>query len=214
MKYQVASIISDVRKVLDENSTAEKLTALSDTETLDLDAIIKSVIEDAARCVEAVAPLALVDYCVALNADNSTEWSMEWSGELKATVKLPSDFLRMVALRLDCFAQPLYEFIGVEDPRYRLQASKYAVHGTFERPVAAIVREAGKPLLEVYTTRGGKTQEYIGDYLPVPTIADNAIELCERCYKAIVYRCAGMTMVIYKDANAENVLKLADTLMV
>ena len=209
MIYTKAQILADVRKVMNENASSLELTSLLDTETLDLDAIILSTICDAARAIESGAPLHTIDYCKELLQ------SAEIIDGRVAKIELPTDFMRMVAVRWPQLQRPIYKFISVDSPEYLIQQNKY-VQGTIERPVAAVLTRNGTHILEVYAE--GITEEnipsYIGEYLPIPAFNGDEIELCERCYKAIIYRCAGMAMVILQDNNADNLLKICESMLI
>lgn len=212
MIYTKSQIIQDVRLVLDENVTSVQLNNLLDTETLDLNDIIVDTICDAARAVESGAPLHMLDCTKELTADITIV------GNTKFLVDLPTDFMRMVDVRWTKLDRPIYKFISVDSPEYIVQQNKYA-QGTKERPVAAIVMGKNNHVLEIYADGvmievGGKDNVYIGEYLPLPKFVDDTLELCERCYKSIIYRCAGMALVIYQDGNADNLLKISESLMI
>lgn len=212
MIYTKSQIIQDVRLVLDENVSSVQLTELLDTETLDLDGIIVDTICDAARAVESGAPLHMLDCSKELIADVTI------FDKRKAMVQLPFDFMRMVAIRWMQLDRPIYKFISVDSPEYIIQQNKYT-QGTKERPVATIVMGKDRHILEIYAEgvddmACGENTEYIGEYLPLPKFVDDTLELCERCYRSIIYRCAGMALVIYQDGNADNLLKISESLMI
>lgn len=212
MIYTKSQIIQDVRLVLDENVTSVQLKELLDTETLDLDDIIVGTICDAARAVESGAPLHMLDCSKELIANITIV------GTTKFLVDLPTDFMRMVDVRWTKLDRPIYKFISVDSPEYIIQQNKYT-QGTKERPVAAIVMGKKNHVLEIYADGvmievGGKDNVYIGEYLPLPKFVNDTLELCERCYKAIVYRCAGIAMVILQDNNADNLLKISESMLI
>lgn len=208
MNYTKAQIIEDVRRVIDENATSIRLDELSDTETLDLNQLIVATICDAAKAIESAAPLHLLDYTKPCNG------VVEIDDGRIAYIDLPSDFMRMAVVNWGHLGRPIYKFITVDSPQYIEQQNKY-VQGTVERPVAAIVMDANVPKLEIYAD--GITQEgnqYIGDYVPIPAFEGDRIALCSRCYRSIIYRCAGMVLVIYKDNNAENLLQISESILI
>lgn len=212
-------IIPDVRTAIDENASAISLSSMDDVETLDLDKLIKATIADAATAVESAVPIALLDNTKSLDvSDPETNVQVTWTDSTFALVQLPRDILRMCVLRFPSFKRPLYDFITADSPIYEMQHSRYGgVRGSAEQPVAAFVRKQGMAYLEVFTSGGNtdadNTDSVIGEYLPTPKVVEGKIELCERCYRAIIYRCAALIMVIYKDANAENMLKLSESMM-
>ena len=208
MNYTKAQIIEDVRRVIDENATSIRLDELSDIETLDLNQLIVATICDAAKAIESAAPLHLLDYTKPLSG------AVEIDDGRVAYIDLPSDFMRMAVVNWDHLGRPIYKFITVDSPQYVEQQNKY-VQGTIERPVGAIVMDANVPKLEIYAD--GITQEgsqHIGDYVPIPAFEGDQIDLCSRCYRSIIYRCAGMVLVIYKDNNAENLLQISESILI
>ena len=208
MNYTKAQIIEDVRRVIDENATSIRLDELSDTETLDLNQLIVATICDAAKAIESAAPLHLLDYTKPLSG------AVEIDDGRVAYIDLPPDFMRMAVVNWGHLGRPIYKFISVDSPQYIEQQNKY-VQVTIERPVGAIVMDANVPKLEIYAD--GITQEglqFIGDYVPIPAFEGDRIALCSRCYRSIIYRCAGMVLVIYKDNNAENLLKISESILI
>lgn len=208
MNYTKAQIIEDVRRVIDENATSIRLNELSDIETLDLNQLIVATICDAAKAIESAAPLHLLDYTKPLSG------AVEIDDGRIAYIDLPPDFMRMAVVNWGHLGRPIYKFISVDSPQYIEQQNKY-VQGTIERPVGAIVMDVNVPKLEIYAD--GITQEgsqSIGDYVPIPAFEGDRIALCSRCYRSIIYRCAGMVLVIYKDNNAENLLKISESILI
>ena len=61
MRYDVRDIIKDVRICIEENATSDFLLSLGDTETLQLEELIRSKISDAVRTVEMSAPAWMVE---------------------------------------------------------------------------------------------------------------------------------------------------------
>ena len=208
MNYTKAQIIEDVRRVIDENATSIRLDELSDTETLDLNQLIVATICDAATAIESAAPLHLLDYTKPLSG------AVEIDDGRIAYTDLPPDFMRMAAVNWGHLARPIYKFRSVDSPQYIEPQNTY-VQGTIEIPVGAIVMDVNVPKLEIYAD--GITQEgsqSIGDYVPIPAFEGDRIALCNRCYRSIIYRCAGMVLVIYKDNNAENLLKISESILI
>ena len=61
MEYGVEKIKQEVRVALDQNMSSDALLSISDIDTLSLEQIIESKIEDAAKIVTRDAPSYLLD---------------------------------------------------------------------------------------------------------------------------------------------------------
>ena len=195
MEYLVSDIIREAKVAIDENVSSEALTALGDLDTLTLDEIIRSKVEDAARLVEEGAAHYL------LAAGKSFGGSIEWEsqeGYGAGKVTLPNDFMRLVTFRMSDWSRPVTEAITEEHPLYAQQSSRYlGVRGNPERPVVAIVHGAAGQVLEFYACSAGPgVRVAVAKYLPIPTIKDDYIDLCPKLERAVVYRLASMTCAI------------------
>lgn len=195
MEYLVSDIIRAAKVAIDENVSSDALTALGDLDTLTLDEIIRSKVEDAARLVEEGAAHYLLDAGQAFGG--AVEWESQ-EGYGAGKVNLPSDFMRLVTFRMSDWFKPVTEAITEEHPLYIQQASRYAgVRGNPERPVVAIVHDAGRQVLEFYSCSAGPgVRVSIARYLPIPTVKDGSIDLCPKLQRAVVYRLASMTCAI------------------
>ena len=200
MRYSVRDIIRDVRVAIDENERAEQLLRDPSQETLDLDMLIKSKIEEASRRVELAAPLFMLEEGHQLR--EAIKWEplpshgagKDWAF---GRVLLPDDFMRLTAFRMSDWERTVHEAIGAEDPLYQRQSSRYkGVRGNPQAPVVAIVsRPAGKTL-EFYSCRSEEAYMTIGNYLPYPEIdEDGTIDICERCYTDVINATAGLIQI-------------------
>ena len=189
-------LIEEAKVCIDENVSSDALASLGDTDTLTLEEIIRSKVEDAARLVEESAAHYLLD-----NGKSLLGASISWEaqpGYGKGSIRVPDDFLRLIVFQMRDWAYPVTEAITEDNPLYLMQASRYmGVRGNPERPVVAIVHTANGQDLEFYSCAGQVGGIKTGQYLPVPKVDEEGyIELCPKLHRAVVYRLASMTAAI------------------
>lgn len=194
MVYHTDNIIADVRCVMDMNPQDESLLGDGDVDTLSFNRLIHSKIEEAAYSVEMEAPLCFLD-----SGSNMGESAIYWNTvkghEGTGWLVLPKDFIRLVVFRMSDWERPVYQAIDESSPIYARQSSVYAgVRGNASKPVVAIVKSSSGRVLEFYSCKDNQAEIEQAVYLRRPQIdGDGGIELCERCYKAILYYAAGLT---------------------
>ena len=196
MGYSVDTLVREAKVAIDENVSSQRLTSLGDVDTLTLDEIIRSKVEDAARLVEEGAAHYLLDAGKPFAA--SVTWENDVAGYGAGKVRLPDDFLRLVTYRMSDWYAPVTEAITEDDPLYLQQSSRYAgVRGNPQRPVVAIVHDANGQVLEFYSCQAGPgVRVSAARYIPIPKIDGDSIDLCPKLYRAVVYRLASMTAAI------------------
>jgi hypothetical protein len=168
-----------------------QLLSTGDIDTLSLDDIIESKIEDAARLVMRDAPLHLLDGGISFG--ESIHWfSREGIGG--GYIALPEDFLRLVSFQMSDWSYPVTTAITEDHPMYPLQSSRFAgVRGNPQKPVVAIIAEFPL-LLEFYSCEAGAgTSIKRAKYLPMPKIENGYIKICEKLRPATIYYIAYLT---------------------
>ena len=210
MIYQIDKIMQDVRICIDQNMMSDALLDTGDIDTLALDEIIKSKIVEAIQRVHLEAPNVLLEG--GHNFGDAVYW-----GELESGwVLLPLDFLRLVVFEMDDWEQAVYTAISTDDPEYEKQRSRFkGIRGTAQRPVCAIaIRPEGR-VLEFYSCKSTDAQVSRAMYIPYPSIdEDGGVDVCERCYKAVVYTAAGLTLMTCGEIEKGNsVSELAQTFL-
>lgn len=195
MEYTVEQLVREAKVAIDENVSSEALAALGDLDTLTLDEILLSKVEDAARLVESSAAHHLLDAGKPFGA--SVEWESQ-EGYGAGKVNLPKDFMRLITFRMSDWYKPVTEPITEEHPLYLQQTSRFlGVRGNPERPVVAIVHGAAGQVLEFFSCLAGQgVRVAVARYLPIPTIKDGAIDLCPKLERAVVYRLASLACAI------------------
>lgn len=210
MIFQIDKIMQDVRICIDQNMESDALIESGDIDTLALDEIIKSKILEAIQRVHMDAPNYLLEG--GHNFGDAVYWRELESG----WVLLPPDFMRLVVFEMDDWEQAVYQAISTDDPEYEKQRSRFkGIRGTAQRPVCAIaIRPEGR-VLEFYSCKSKNAQVSRAMYIPYPKIdEDNGVDICERCYNAVVYTAAGLTLLTCGETEKVNsVSELAQTFL-
>lgn len=216
-EYNVSELVKEIRVALDMNNSSSALSALGDVDTLTVDEVIESKIEDAARCVVQSAPVNLLGNGKAFG--DTIGWDMEVGRGSGHTV-LPNDFLRLIVFQMSDWTMPVTDAISVDSPAYAMQRSKWAgVRGTPERPVVAIVSEPIGLVLEFYScTQGEHAYVKMARYAPIPKIeevdGEQVIRLSEHLYRAVVYYGAYLTSITLNDTDkAKSLLSVCNEIL-
>lgn len=193
MVYKIETVSQDVRIAIDENKTSEQLLGDEDIDTLSLNEIVRSKIEEAVRRVETTAPTFL------LEEGHTFGDSVFWEDNNSGWTLLPDDFMRLIAFRMSDWERTCYNAISVDDPLYDLQSSRFkGVRGNVQKPVCAVVNRAEGKALEFYSCDNEEAYVKRATYLPYPKIDDeDGIDICERCYTAVVYTTAALVLTAY-----------------
>jgi hypothetical protein len=205
MVFNVDDLKREIRIALDQNMNSTPLLDVGDIDTLSLDDIIESKIEDAARLVMRDAPLHLLDGGKAFG--ESISWfSREGVGG--GYIALPSDFLRLVSFQMSDWSYPVNVAITEDHPLYPLQSSRYAgIKGNPQRPVAALSSQPIGLVLEFYSCEAGEGV-YVkrATYLPIPKINGGQIIFSEKLKSSVVYYAAYLTALSIGNGDLATVL--------
>lgn len=209
MIYQVTDILRDVRVALDQNNVSTPLVAEWEVDTLSLEEVIRSKIEDATRRVERHAPAAF------LEEGHTFGDAVYWGDHDSGWVLLPDDFMRLIAFRMSDWERTVYNPISADDPRYGRQSSRYkGIRGNVQKPVCALVNRPEGKALEFYSCNNKSATVERGSYLPYPRIdGDDGIDICERCYEAVVYMTAALVAATYgENEKSTNLMNLSTSI--
>ena len=230
MYYSVEALKEEIRVALDQNrDDGTLLSGAGDVDTLALEKIILSKIEDAARIVESNAARRLLTDGY-WHFDSSKVF---WNGDgTTGKVNLPADFMRLVVFKMSDWDYAVTEPIMSDDPAYARQHSRYGgVRGNPQRPVAALVERPPGFALEFFSCRTNEATIELATYLRYPKVEtyespegddDEAefeegeliISICENLKSAVVYYAAYMTALdTGETALAESMLAHAEQLM-
>jgi hypothetical protein len=203
MTYYLEDIKEDVRIVLDENQVSDNM--MTDIDTLSVDDIIRSKVEEAAKVVYLAAPAHLLE--PGNNFADSIAWN-ETEGIGPGWTILPDDFLRLVSFKMSDWERPVYSAILPDDPLYLQQSSRFAgIRGNRQRPVCAIVMRPQGRVLEFYSCSAGTGVSVdMAVYAPMPKIEHGSIDIYERCYRSVVYKTAGLVAINLGETDKAKVL--------
>lgn len=211
MIYQLDKIMQDVRICLDQNMTSDALIESVDIDTLSLDDIIRSKILEAVQRVHMEAPHYMLESTSFGGAVHISKMGDGW-------MQLPESFMRLVVFQMDDWERPVYHAISTDDPEYAKQRSRFkGIRGTAQRPVCAIaIRPDGDKVLEFYSCKSEDATVLNARCMSYPVIdATNHVDISKRCYQAVVYTVAGLTLISCGAAeNSQILLESAKTLLV
>lgn len=200
--YRLDEIAKDVRIAIDQNMSSDTLIGFEDVDTLSLNDIIRSKVTDAVKRIHSTAPAYLLD------GGNNFGDALYWKELESGWCLLPEDFMRLVVFQMDDWERAVYHAISEDDVEYKKQSSRFkGIRGTPQRPVCAIaIRPEGRAL-EFYSCKSEDAMVSRAVYLPYPVIdEDDGIEICERCYQAVVYTIASLVLTTYGNADLSKAL--------
>lgn len=190
MLFPVSDLKKDVRIALDYNPSSDALLETEDIDTLTLEEVIVSKIEDAARLVTLAAPQHLLEGGEPFG--DSVFWDSH-PGYGPGRIALPDDFLRLVTFKMSDWDMAVTVAITEDDPAYPMQRSRYpGIRGNPQKPVVAIVTQPIGQVLEFFSCTGGP-DVYVkrARYIPIPKITDEGegdmIPICAKLRPAVVY---------------------------
>jgi len=210
MIYNILKVVRDIKVAIDENVTSEQLVAVEDIDTLTLDEIVRSKVLEAIERVESKAPVYM------LEGGHTFGESVCWCELESGWTLLPDDFMRLVVFKMDDWERAVYAAISPSDAEYSKQSSRFkGVRGTAQKPVCAIVMRPEGRALEFYSCKSEDATVAQAVYLPYPEIdEDGGVEICKRCYKAVVYMAAALVLTTIGEAEKSKLLtELANSLI-
>lgn len=202
--YTLDEITKDVRIALDQNMTSQVLVDLGDVDTLALNEIIKSKVVEAVKRIHGEAPSYLLDGGYDFVGDASIYWMEQESG----WILLPDNFMRFVVFEMDDWDMPIFHVMSTDDAEYHKQHSRFkGIRGTAQRPVCFIsIRPEGR-VLEFYSCKSRDAKVSRAVYLPYPEIdASDSVEICQRCYNAVIYTIAALVLITFGDTEKSSIL--------
>lgn len=221
MLYNVTDLMREVRIALDHNNSSAELTLLRDIDTLTLDQIIESKIEQAAYTVESTAPNVLLD-----NGKDFSGRTINWissPGHGSGEIALPHDFLRLMTFKMSDWDYGVTAMVREGEPLYSRQYTRFpGIRGNPQRPVVTVSNRPNDAMapsglvLEFFScTLGPAVRIERAVYIPLPTIDSNGqIDISERLHTAIVYYTAHLTaQAIGEQALASMMLETSKQMM-
>lgn len=205
MEYNVSELVKDVRIAIDQNEVGDQLINALDMETLTLDQIITSKIVDAVSSVEKSAPIHLLDSGEPFA--KNLGWKQAVGIGMGYTI-LPDDFMRLLTFQMSDWSRSVNEVITEDSPLYTMQSSRYpGIKGGPQKPICAFVLYPVGYVLEFYSCVMGKgVTVKRARYLPYPSIKNETIEICEKCYRSVVYYLAALVCSSYGSKEQADLL--------
>lgn len=231
MFFSLSKIEKDVRICLDENVNNTTLLASGDLETLTLNEIIKSKVEEAVRRVHLAAPPDMLETGHNLTGD------IKWADQGSGYILLPDDFLRLVVFEMSDWERPVFTAISATHPAYKRQRSRFkGIRGNVQRPVVAILNNNVKSSqqsvdavyltndsiglrLEFYSSKDNKATVKRAVYIPEPKIRTGSgfegLDISAMCYQAVIYMCAALVCETLGESERTKALSsLANTYLI
>lgn len=204
LTYSEDTVVRDVRIAIDENTeTAAFKDAAGmtyDTDTLEMEEIVKSKIPDAVNAVRMAAPLGLLE-------PERTQPQVTWDDGRTGTgrVTLPSDFLRLALFRMSDWQ---YGVSSVSSPAYyRQMFSAFAgCRGNPARPAVFIVPDGGTgdTVLQFFSC---DSTDAAAELLYVRRAsASGSYQIEESVYRAVVLKSAALVMAAYSSVDMMRLL--------
>jgi hypothetical protein len=203
----IKSIIDNVRWVLDEEK------GQPDYETAYMDNIIKSRINDALRWIIYNADTSLLD---GSDTNDGTgciiQEELPSTSATKATldgayVRMPSDFVRLVRVKVTGWARAIHEPIAEDSEQYLMQSDAMA-KADKTRPQAAIVSTLPNKIELFPTPLEGDKVEITYAVTPgeIDTSAseDTSFGIPPKLKTAFIYYLAYLVMIAYDDNSKAN----------
>lgn len=210
MIYDVSVVQQDIRIALDQNVESKQLIDTEDIETLALNELIESKIADAARIVEMAVPTHMID------SGHNFGDAVYWKDMCSGWIILPDDFMRLVVFKMNDWERPVFSAISEGDAEYEQQFSRFkGIRGTAQKPICAIVSRPEGIVLEFWSCKSEEATVERAVYLPMPEIDDNGgIEICEKCYRSVVYYAAALVAQALGGTDAgSGLIEVSKTLM-
>lgn len=200
----ISDLVRDVKIVLNENIQTDPILS-DDVSQLELDELIEARITDAVRAVHEAAPSDMLDDGIAIPGSPVT--LQDGSGY----ILLPDDFMRLVIFQLQTWSRPVITPIADTDPAYFMQKSRFlGIRGGTDKPICAITTGTSGRVLEFFSIAPGTSAIILkAKYLPLPKIENENILICKKLRTPIVYQCAALTALSYKDELSKSLFEIA-----
>lgn len=199
MKKAIADIVKDVRACIDE-ADVNVAEFVGGTDSSDMDNIIKSKICDAMRFVYANADVSML-------TPTWEDGTAIKGGNNMAYIPLEDKVLRICYAKLDGWSFPCTDAILYTDKGYAALKNSITT-GYPDNPKMAISMNGKARVLEMYGVTDNRMEYSLG-YMEEPKMNEGEMDIPEKVYRGVVYYTAGLTLLTYKDAHADNLMNQA-----
>lgn len=201
----ISEIIDKVRVKLDEIAANESEMVVTEEDNSNLNKVIESCVADAYRFVSLNANPGMLE---GKHEEGST---LNIDGSLVGRVAIPSDFLRLINIRLSSWISACSTVVLEDSPEYRMQSNKW-VCGNPQKPVVALTHTPSGRVLELYKASTDKDTLKAFTYVPIWNGSGN-VELAEQVVDAFIYYVAGLTMVTFREDVSDRFFAIARNLL-
>lgn len=203
--YTITEITELVRQKYDEIGINDS-EMMSDSDSSNMDKIIKSNISAAYRFVVLSADISLLEGKQIQNAELSIDENMI------GKVKLPDDFLRGISFRLTSWQSAQSDIISEESTEYRMQSDPYACN-TWQNPVAALVHTSEGRFIELYKARTKEDTLRSFIYIPTWDKSTESVNVPEQLAESFIYYVAALTATTFREDVANDFFKVSRSLI-
>lgn len=217
MQVAESTIISDVRVAMDENTAITAFTdsdgTVIDTDTLEMEEIIKSKIADGVNAVRKAAPLSMLDLTRKASGE---DWPVTWIDDDKCIgeVEIPEDYLKLVMFKMSDWAHAATTPIAADTALYHQQFSEWkGVRGNPSRPNIAIAADTttGKDVIQFFScdsTEATAELTYIKRCPGSTGSSENtgSYEIEAPIYRAMVLKVASLVAATYANGDLAQLL--------
>lgn len=199
-------IVKRVRTKLDEIGMNESEMMDADVDNANVDTIIKSGISEAYRFISLYADHGLLD------GKNGASATLSVGDDLVARFSLPSDFLRLIGVRMTSWNSSCSEFIRESSPEYRIASNKW-VGGSQYKPVAALVHGSTGRTVELF--KASSKDDKLKTFTYIPTLADNAtsVDISDQTVNAFIYYVSALTLKTLREDISDSYFMVARNLL-
>lgn len=205
-QYTIDQVVENVRIKYDEISINES-DMINNSDSSDIDSVIRSCINDAYRFVINNADLSMLEGKQIEGDDILTI-----DENLIGHVNLPDDFLRGITFRLSSWQSSASDIITEDTPEYRMQSDPYAC-GTWQHPVAALVHTASGRELELYKAKTPEDTLKSFVYAPRWIQTEDSVSVPDQLAEAFIYYVAALTATTFREDVANDFFKVARSLI-
>lgn len=189
-KYDITTILKDVRVILGENENIDNLLedigVNDDQLATERDTLLTSLVCKAIDRVHLTAPLEMV-------SDAAESITTTLTGN-KAS--LDNTFLRLYAVKMKSWDIPVSTAIGIDDEEYLKYHSRFGVKPSAKHPAAAIVPSSTGLVLEPFPCTTGDTYEYVKVIkMAQEDTSSKKVKIATACYNAVLYMIANLYYV-------------------
>jgi hypothetical protein len=204
--FSVEEIIEAVRTKLDEIGLNESEMMASESDNVNLDSVIESCIGNAYRYVSLQADVQMLEGKILASP------GMTIGTDLVAKMMLPTDFLRLVGIRLSSWKTSVNRLVEEHSPEYMMQSNRFLC-GTPERPVAALVHTMTGKQIELY--KAASEKDSLKSFVYIPSLPDGfgSVEISDQTADAFIYYIAALTLVTFREEAAANFMSVARNLL-